>query len=348
MASLLKYFAKNHIDPKHVDDFYAGCVGQHLEQGKNLARLSWLLAGLPDTVPGATINRLCASSLQAFHFAACTLHAGQGKVVFAGGVEHMHHVPMSAALDYSQELLARYEFPFTQMGLTAERVASDHQITRLAQDRFASESHLKAAAAQRSGFFAREILPVEGVETNMDQGPRPDSSCEALAVLKPAFQENGTVTAGNCSPVSDGASLTCLATLDACREYGLKPRAQVVATAAVGLDPLRMGMGPVPAIEKLLKLAGIPLARIGVFEINEAFASQAVACVRKLEIDPAIVNPQGGAIALGHPLGATGTRLITTLLNGMETMDTEFGVAAMCVGHGQGVATLLKRVKNNG
>ncbi|MBI2605990.1 MAG: thiolase family protein, partial [Deltaproteobacteria bacterium] len=281
LAELIKDVVARALAPASqlvIDDVYVGCVGQHMEQGKNIARLASLLAGLPPTVPGVTINRLCASSLQALNFAAAALHSGQAEVLLAGGVEHMHHVPMAAALDYHQGLLARYEFPFTQMGLTAEKVAEIYGVSRTEQDEFAVCSHQKAVQAQKSGHFEREILPVRLVDR--DQGPRPDTNLETLAQMKTVFKENGTVTVGNSSPLSDGASLTLLAEASACVKYGLKKRAQIVGSAVVGLDPCLMGMGPVPAIRKLLARVHMAVDDIDSFEINEAFASQAVACVR--------------------------------------------------------------------
>lgn len=347
--------ARTHASQLVIDDVYIGCVGQHLEQGKNIARLASLLAGLPPTVPGVTINRLCASSLQALNFAASGLHSGQAEVLLAGGVEHMHHVPMAAALDYHQGLLGRYEFPFTQMGMTAEKVAEIYGVSRTEQDEFALCSHQKAIQAQKSGHFEKEILPVrvagnqpDGPKdclVDRDQGPRSDSNLETLAQMKTVFKENGTVTAGNSSPLSDGASLTLLAEDSACVKYELKKRAEIVGSAVVGLDPCLMGMGPVPAIRKLLAKVHMTVDDIDSFEINEAFASQAIACVRELKIPFEKVNPSGGAIALGHPLGSTGTRLITTLLHWLERTGQEWGIAAMCIGHGQGIATLIRRVE---
>ena len=329
-----------------IDDIYVGCVGQHLEQGKNIARLSALLAGLPATVPGVTINRLCASSLQAFNFAATTITAGNADLLLAGGVEHMGHVAMGAALDYNQRLLERYEFPFTNMGLTAEKVAEVYRVSRADQDAFASESHRKALAAQQAGDFKREIVAmplVDGV-AEQDQSPRPGTNSAALAELKTIFKENGTVTAGNSSPLNDGASMTLLASDAACERFALQRRARVVDFAVVGLDPCQMGMGPVPAIRRVLQKTGLALADIDLFELNEAFASQAIACVRELQLPEEKVNPWGGAIALGHPLGSTGTRLITTLLNGLETSGGRYGIASLCIGHGQGMATLIERL----
>ncbi|MDH3869926.1 MAG: thiolase family protein [Desulfuromonadales bacterium] len=331
---------------ENIDDIYIGCVGQHLEQGKNIARLSSLLAGLPDSVPGVTINRLCASSLQAFNFAASTITSGNANLLLAGGVEHMAHVPMQAATDYHQELLARYEFPFNNMGLTAEKVAQIYGVSREEQNAYAVASHDKAVTAQQAGYFSREILPIPAGDTiaEQDQSPRPGTNIEGLAALKTIFMEDGTVTAGNSSPLNDGASLTLLASDAACEQFALQRRARVVDFTVVGLDPCQMGMGPVPAIRKLLQKNHLSVADIDLFELNEAFASQAVACINELQLPGEKVNPWGGAIALGHPLGSTGTRLITTLLNGLETSDGRYGIASLCIGHGQGMATLIERL----
>ena len=329
-----------------IDDIYIGCVGQHLEQGKNIARLAGLLAGLPATVPGVTINRLCASSLQAFNFAAATIANGNADLILAGGVEHMGHVPMAAALDYNQQLLERYEFPFTNMGLTAEKVAQTYRVSRRRQDEFAVESHRRAVAAEQAGHYAREIVPIPAgaVRAAQDQSPRPGTSPADLAGLKSIFKEDGTVTAGNSSPLNDGASLALLASPEACIRFDLQRRARVIDFAVVGLDPCLMGMGPVPAIRKLLQNNRLTVADIDLFELNEAFASQAVACINELVLPEEKVNPWGGAIAIGHPLGSTGTRLITTLLNGLEAGGGRFGVASLCIGHGQGMATLIERL----
>lgn len=346
MDGLLQGLAAPVELPAALDDVYIGCVGQHLEQGKNIARLASLLAGLPQTVPGVTINRLCASSLQAFNFAASTIAAGQAELLLAGGVEHMGHVPMAAAIDYNPRLFEGQDFPFTNMGLTAERVAQVYGVSRQVQDAFAVESHRKAVAAQAAGHFAREIVPIAagaGV-ADQDQAPRAGTTLAGLAELKTIFLEHGSVTAGNSSPLNDGASLTLLASAAACRRFGLKPRARVVDFAVVGLDPCQMGMGPVPAIRQLLQKTGLAVADIDRFELNEAFASQAVACCNELGLPEPKVNPWGGAIALGHPLGCTGTRLIATLLNGLESSGGRYGIASLCIGHGQGMATLLERL----
>jgi acetyl-CoA acyltransferase len=311
-----------------IEDVFIGCVGQHLEQGKNIARLAALLAGLPDTVPGATINRLCASSLQAFNFAASTITSGHADLLLAGGVEHMGHVPMAAALD------------------TAEKVAEIYGVSREDQDEFAVESHRRAHMAQQAGHFTREIVPVPVGDqlAEFDQSPRPDTNLAGLAELKTIFKPDGSVTAGNSSPLNDGASLVMLASQSACDKYGLRQRARFIDFAVVGLDPCQMGMGPVPAIRKLLQRSSLSIDDIDLFELNEAFASQAVACIRELDLPISKVNPWGGAIALGHPLGSTGTRLVTTLLNGLETSGGRYGIASLCIGHGQGMATLVERI----
>ena len=345
LAVLFRDLAKR-IKPDAVDDIYIGCVGQHLEQGKNIARLTALLAGYPDTIPGVTINRLCGSSLQGFNFAAQALHCGQAEALLAGGVEHMDHIGINASIDYHKEMMARYEFPFNTMGLTAEKVAGMYGISRKEQDEFAVESHRKAVAAQKSGLFDKEIVPVmTGEETvSKDQCPRGDTNMEALEKLKPAFKEGGTVTPGNSSPLNDGASLTLVATAEMCSRMGWTRRAEVIDSAIIGLDPLIMGMGPLYAIKKLLERQKMAISDIDLFEVNEAFASQAIACVRELKIPPDKVNICGGAIALGHPLGCSGTRLITTLLHNLERTGGKTGIASMCIGHGQGIATLIKRI----
>lgn len=348
LSSLMRDFCPRLVPTDKIDDIYIGCVGQHLEQGKNIARLSALLAGFPDSVPGTTINRLCASSLSAFNFAASTIQTRHADLILAGGVEHMTHVPMTAALDYNKELLARYEFPFTNMGLTAEKVAELYEVTRKDQDEFSLHSHQRAALAQKRGDFAHEIVPLTvGTEhISSDQCPRSDTSLEKLAELKPSFSERGTVTAGNSSAISDGASLTLVASEDACRHLNLKKRARIVDYVVVGLNPLVMGMGPLPAVEKLLHRNKLRADQIDIYELNEAFASQAIACMRELKLSPEKVNLNGGAIALGHPLGATGTRLVTTLLHNLERDQKRLGVVAMCIGHGQGIATLIEKVEN--
>jgi acetyl-CoA acyltransferase len=346
LATLMKSM-QTKIDPNHLDDILIGCVGQHLEQGKNIARLSALLAGYPTSVPAVTINRLCASSLQSLLSGALTVEAGLAEVVLAGGVEHMQHVPMTGCLDYSKELLSRYEFPFTNMGLTAEKVATLFEISRKDQDEFALHSHTKAVQAQNDGDFSKEIHPIvlnDGSTISQDQGPRPQSNLEALAGLKPVFKDDGSVTAGNSSPLSDGASLCLLASKSGCEKYSLKARARIRDAKVIGVDPCLMGIGPIPAVNSLLKKQGLSVGDVDVFEINEAFASQAIACQRELQIPMEKLNPLGGAIALGHALGSTGTRLITTLVHYLEGQDLNLGIVAMCIGHGQGMAVLIERV----
>ncbi len=345
LAFLMKDFCPRIVPAENLDDIYIGCVGQFREQGKNIARLSSLLAGFPDSVPGTTVNRLCASSLQAFHFAASSIASGHGHLILAGGVEHMQHVPMTAELDYHEGLLSRYEFPFTNMGLTAERLAEKFKISRKSQDEFSWMSHQRALAAQADQ-MTTEILPMMlGDEViAVDQGPRADTSLERLAELKPVFKENGTVTAGNSSPLSDGASLTLLASESACETFGLAPRARVVDFQVVGVNPLEMGLGPVPAVKQLLERNRLGVLNIDLFELNEAFAAQALVCRNELGIPSDRMNVSGGAIALGHPLGCTGTRLVTTLVRNLERSKKRIGIASLCIGHGQGMATLLERV----
>lgn len=342
LARLIAEVTRVLPDAGALDDVLIGCVGQHLQQGKNIARLASLLAGLPASVPGVTFNRLCASSLEAFNTAAMRIGCGQDQLLLAGGVEHMQHVPMSAAIDYHPELLTRPPFPFNQMGLAAEWLAARDGIERSAQDQWALQSHRRACRARQRGRFQREILAIDGI--GEDQCPRADASLDALAQLRPAFHEDGTITAGNASPLSDGASLTLLASAQACARHGLTARAEVLGSVVVGLAPEAMGDGPVLAIRRLLARFGLASGDIDRYEINEAFAAQLVSNLRALDLPPDRVNPDGGAIALGHPLGATGTRLITTLLHGLEADDGELGIAALCVGHGQGVATLIRRL----
>ncbi len=345
LAELLKDFDKNTVSADKISDVYIGCVGQHLEQGKNIARLSSMLAGYPDKVPGVTINRLCASSLQAMIFAAQAVDGDEEGAILAGGVEHMHHVPMGAGIDYNKELQDRYEFPFNNMGLTAEKVADHYSISRQEQDQFALDSHNKALKAQEDGCFDNEILPitVDGTTLSADQGPRKGSNLDSLGGLKTVFKDDGSVTAGNSSQLSDGASLTLVASRKFCDANGLTPKAQIVGSAVVGLNPLSMGLGPIPAIKKLLAKTGLSVNDVDLFELNEAFASQAIACQRELEIPENKINITGGAIALGHPLGCTGTRLVTTLLHNLERTNKKVGVASMCIGHGQGIACLIRR-----
>ncbi len=333
------------FDPADIDDFYLGCVGQHLEQGKNLARLSLLLAGWPNTVPANTINRLCGSSFSAVQFAADAIRSGRISLALAGGVEHMTHVPITAALDYHTDLFMNSDFQWTNMGLTAEKLAVDYDISRTEQDQFTIESNDRYFSALEREFYDDEVIPVEtpdGMVTR-DQQPR-QSTLEKLATLKTPFKEDGTVTAANASGIGDGAAMTLIASGVEVEKRGLKPLAKIIDGVSVGLNPEVMGLGPVPAIQKLLERNQLSLEQIDAFEINEAFAVQVMACLRDLDLTMNKVNMHGGAVALGHPLGMSGARIILTLARTLAHIDGHLGIASMCVGHGQGVAMLLERV----
>jgi acetyl-CoA acyltransferase len=333
------------LDPAQIDDFFLGCVGQHLEQGKNLARLILLLAGLPDTIPGVTINRLCASSLTALQMAADSIRAEANKLTLVGGVEHLGHVPMTAAVDYNPALFARAEFQWTNMGLTAEKLADRYGITRAEQDEFAVESNGRYFSALDQKRLAREIVPIElpdGTTVARDEEPR-QSTKETLAGLRTPFKENGTVTAGNSSGVSDGACMAIVGDQETVDRLRVKPLAKIGACVTVGLDPTVMGLGPVYAIPKLLEKTGLTIGDIDLFEINEAFAVQALTCQRALNIPSSRLNIRGGAVALGHPLGMSGLRIAVSLAHSLAAQSGRYGIASMCVGHGQGVAMLVER-----
>jgi acetyl-CoA acyltransferase len=333
------------IEPKEIDDFFLGCVGQHLEQGKNLARLILLLAGLPQTIPGATINRLCASSLTALQMAADSIRVGTNRLCLVGGVEHLGHVPMTAAVDYNPSLFAHAEFQWTNMGLTAEKLADTYGITRAEQDEFAVESNRRYFRALSNGQFGREIVSIQlsdGSTVDRDEEPR-QSTKESLAALKTPFKENGTVTAANSSGVSDGASMAAVGDEESVKRLNVKPLAKIRECVTIGLDPTVMGLGPVYAIPKLLDKAGLRISDIDLFEINEAFAAQVLACQRELKIPSDRLNVHGGAVALGHPLGMSGLRIAVFLAHTLVARSERYGIASMCVGHGQGVAMLLER-----
>jgi acetyl-CoA acyltransferase len=310
------------------------------------------MAGLPIHTGGATINRLCGSSLQALNQAAHSIVAGGEDVHIVGGLEHMHHIPMDKDLDLNPKLFQRTSKGALHMGYTAEFLAQTHGISREEQDAFALRSHQRAAAAQAAGEFAREIVPVWGrdeagnrILVTADQCVRPDTSMEALAALQPAFMPGmGTVTAGNSSPLNDGAAALLVMSQEKAQSLGLKPLVRVVATAVVGVEPAVMGTGPVPATQKALARAGLKLEDIDLIELNEAFAAQALACVRMLGINEEKLNVRGGAIAIGHPLGASGARITTTLINNMIDRDATLGLATMCIGVGQGIATIFERI----
>ncbi|MEU0050939.1 thiolase family protein [Streptomyces sp. NPDC006309] len=351
------------LDPARVDDVYWGAANQAGEDNRNVARMAALLAGLPDSVPGATVNRLCASGLEAVTIAARTIAAGEADIVIAGGSESMSRAPF--VLPRPDEALPqRIETHDTRlgwrlvnpamkelhgllaMGETAEEVAARHGISRARQDEFALRSHQLAATARKNGHFDDELLPVErpdGVLVEQDECVREDTSLEKLAGLRPVFRADGTVTAGNASPMNDGAAGLLLVSEEALTELGLESLGRYVAGASAGVHPDVMGLGPVPATRKVLDRAGWETADLQEAEFNEAFAAQALACVDLLGIDPELVNPTGGAIALGHPLGCSGARILTTLLHRMRRTDARRGLATMCVGVGQGSAVLVER-----
>ncbi|MEQ8208856.1 MAG: acetyl-CoA C-acyltransferase FadA [Lacipirellulaceae bacterium] len=341
------------IDPAMIEDVVLGNTQQTKEQGFNVGRIVSLVAGLPSSVAGATVNRLCGSSLQALNQAAHSIAAGGEDVQIVGGLEHMHHLPMDHGVDFNPKLFHATSKGALHMGYTAEFLAQSQGITREAQDEFALASHQKAAAATEAGEFDAEIIPVWGrneagerVEVKTDQCIRPDTNLEQLAALKPAFMPGiGTVTAGNSSPLNDGAAAMLVMSEERAKELGLNPIARIRATAVAGVDPAVMGTGPVPATQKALKRAGLSLADIDLIELNEAFAAQTLACVQMLDIDQAKLNVRGGSLAIGHPLGASGARIATTLVHAMlARSDAQFGLATMCIGIGQGIATVVERV----
>lgn len=343
------------LDAKEIDDIYWGCVQQTLEQGFNVARNAALLAEIPHSVPAVTVNRLCGSSMQALHDAARTIMVGDAEISLLGGVEHMGHVPMSHGVDFHPGLSRTVAKAAGMMGLTAEMLAKMHNISREMQDQFAARSHQRAHAATVAGYFANEIVPTYGHDADgglfsldYDEVIRPETTVATLSALRPAFDPvNGTVTAGSSSALADGASAMLIMSESRAASLGLKPRARIRAMAVVGCDPSIMGYGPVPATRLALKRAGLSVADIGLFELNEAFAAQSLPCIKDLGLLESMdekVNLNGGAIALGHPLGCSGARISTTLLNLMERKDVQFGVATMCIGLGQGIATVFERV----
>lgn len=343
---------RSSIDPAAIEDVVLGNTQQQREQGFNVARSVALMAGLPVEAGGATVNRLCGSSLQALAQASHAILAEAEDVQIVGGLEHMHHIPMDAGIDLNPKLFTRTSKGALMMGITAEFLAQSQGISREAQDRFALVSHQKAAAATAAGEFADEIVPVWGrdetgnrVLVTQDQCIRADSSIEALAALQPAFMPGmGTVTAGNSSPLNDGAAALLMMSEARAQELGLTPLVKVRATAVAGVDPAVMGTGPVPATTKALQRAGLQLSDIDLIEINEAFAAQALACIQMLKADESKVNVRGGAIAIGHPLGASGARIATTLIHTMRDRDANLGLATMCIGVGQGIAVIFERV----
>jgi acetyl-CoA C-acetyltransferase/3-oxo-5,6-didehydrosuberyl-CoA/3-oxoadipyl-CoA thiolase len=364
-----KLLERNPIDPKSIDDVIFGCANQAGEDNRNVARMSLLLAGVPVDVPGVTVNRLCGSGLEAVNQTALAIKAGAGQVYIAGGTESMTRSPLvmmkpgTAFQRGNQQLVDTTlgwrlvndkmveMYPPISLGETAENVAEQYQISREDQDAFALRSQQNYARALAEGKWEAEIVPVEirgrkGEVTlfERDEHPRPETTMEQLQKLKPAFKADGTVTAGNSSGLNDGACALLVMEQKAAEAAGLKPRARIVASAVAGVDPSVMGIGPVPATRKVLKQAGLTIDQIDLFEFNEAFAAQAVASVRELGVNPELVNVNGGAIALGHPLGCSGARILTTLLYEMERRDARYGLAAMCIGVGQGIATIIERM----
>jgi 3-oxoadipyl-CoA thiolase len=355
------------VQASAVEEVFFGCANQAGEDNRNVARMALLLAGLPEQVPGVTVNRLCASGLEAAVQASRAIRLGDMELCIAGGVESMTRAPwavMKPAEGFAGGSMQSYDtslgwrfpnprmsqrFPLESMGETAENVAAKYRIARKAQDEFALRSHQRALAAQEAGRYRAEILPVtvagkQPVVVERDEGPRADTSLEKLAKLKPAFREGGSVTAGNSSSLNDGAAALLLASARKAAELGLKPLARVVAAASAGVDPREMGMGPVPATQKALKKAGLSVKQLDLVELNEAFAAQSLAVIQELGLDPERVNVDGGAIAMGHPLGMSGARLLGHLVHALKARGGKYGLATLCVGVGQGVSLIVESV----
>lgn len=358
------------LDPAAIDDVILGCANQAGEDNRNVARMAVLLAGFPYRVPGVTVNRLCASSLEAIIVAARTIASGEADLIIAGGVESMSRAPYVLPKNVSGRAvfgnLTAYDtalgwrfpnpamerlFPLESMGETAENVAERYHINRDDQDQYALRSHRNAIKAYEDGFLQEEIIPVtvhdakgNAIRVERDEGPRPDTSMEKLAKLPPAFRPNGTVTAGNSSSLNDGAGALIVASEQAVVRHNLRPLARYVAGHAAGVDPRYMGIGPVEAIPGALAKAGLQLEQIGLFEINEAFAAQVLACQRLLGIPLDRLNVHGGAIAIGHPLGMSGVRIMGTLIRGLHRYGERYGIASLCIGVGQGLAAVVERV----
>ena len=347
------------VRPADIEDVYFGAANQAGEDNRDVARMGALLAGLPQSVAGVTVNRLCASGLSAVVGAAHAIRAGDGELFVAGGVESMSRAPLVTAkpeygdgTTWDTTLGWRFPnprmeemFPLESMGETGENVAERYGVTREDQDAFALQSHRRWAAADEAGRFADELVPVG--EVDRDEHPRPDTSLEKLATLKAAFREGGTITAGNASGINDGAAALVIASAEKARELGIEPLGRFVASAVAGVDPRYMGIGPVPAVQKLLARAGIEAADLDLVELNEAFASQSLQVIRELGFDPERVNVNGGAIALGHPLGMSGARLVVSLLHELRRREGRYGLATLCVGVGQGQAAIFERDGGN-
>jgi 3-oxoadipyl-CoA thiolase len=366
---IAKLVEKTGINKEEIEDVYFGCTNQAGEDSRNVARNASLLAGLPYTVPGATVNRLCGSGLEAINQAGRAVETEHGDLFVAGGVESMTRGPWvmgKPTVSFQRGDVTMYDsslgwrFPNKRMGElyslinngeTAENVADKYRISREDQDVFALSSHKKAVKAQEEGRLRDEIIAVEIAQRkgaplvqDKDEGPRADTSLEKLAALQPAFRTGGSVTAGNSSPLSDGAAALLIATPQKAEQLRLKPMARIVSSASAGVHPNYMGIGPIPAAEKAMKRAGLTMNQIDLVEINEAFASQVLACARELGIDPRKLNVNGGAIALGHPLGCSGARIMTTLVHEMKKRGSRYGLATMCIGVGQGIATIVERI----
>ena len=348
--------ARAGVPPDEIEDVYFGAANQAGEDNRNVARMAVLLAGLPETVAGITVNRLCASGLSAVVSACHAIAAGDGELFVAGGVESMSRAPLVTAkpeygdgTTYDTQLGWRFpnprlaeKFPLESMGETGENVAERWQISREEQDAFGLRSQQRWAAAAKAGRFDDELVPVKGLER--DEHPRPDTSVEKLASLRPAFREGGSVTAGNASGINDGAAALVIASEEKAQDLGIEPLGRFVASAVAGVDPRVMGIGPVPAVRKLLDRAGVTAADLDLVELNEAFASQSLAVMRELGLDEEKVNVNGGAIAMGHPLGMSGARLVVSLLHELRRRQGRLGIATLCVGVGQGQAALFERV----
>jgi acetyl-CoA acyltransferase len=364
---LARLLDRTQVPPGEIEDVLLGCANQAGEDNRNVARMALLLAGWPETVPGVTVNRLCGSGMEAVAQAARAIAAGEGHAFVAGGVESMSRAPWALAKPdrafprgngtcFDTSLGWRFVNPSMEarghtdaLGITAENVAREQGVDRAAQDRFALASHRRAVAAEDAGAFARERVPVatDGGEVSRDEGPRRDTSLEKLAALRPAFREGGTVTAGNSSPLNDGAAALLLVSGDFARAHGLRPLARVRSSAVAGVPPRVMGMGPVPAGRRALERAGLAFGDLGRIELNEAFAAQVLADLDGWGVDreDPRVNPDGGAIALGHPLGCSGARILTTLVHGLQRGGRAMGLAAMCIGVGQGIAMAVERIE---
>jgi 3-oxoadipyl-CoA thiolase len=352
---------RGQIPPDRIDDVILGCTNQAGEDNRNVARMATLLAGFPVEIPGQTVNRLCGSGLQAVTSASHAIRAGEGDLFLAGGVESMTRAPYvmlknGRAWDRTPPSIAdttvgwRFVNPRMQaawtisLGETAERVAGSYRISRTEQDEFALESQRRAESAVKAGIFAEELIPVpvgSGPEVCRDETPRSDVTLQQLAQLKPAFLAEGTVTAGTSSGITDGAAAMSVASGSAVSSLGIEPLARVVATAVAGVDPSCMGLGPIPATRKALQRARLTIDQLDLIELNEAFAAQAIACIRELQLDARRVNIYGGAIALGHPLGASGARILTTLVHALRRSGGRYGLATMCIGVGQGIAMIV-------